>query len=91
MLDQSTIDDLAERHAAEVSLWTRAVADASNTDGGTLDRYMESVVARRTTPLDMSPLFEAWLLESVDWEINGSVLGDAVSAAGRMIAPGTNP
>jgi hypothetical protein len=87
-VDHAVLDALSDQHAEEVSHWRSVLEIEPGTpaDPAAVDRYMDAVVARRTSPRPLSPLFEAWLLGGVDWEVRGESVVEAIRSAQRMIA-----
>lgn len=78
---------LAEQHAAEVELWLSSLGgrDDGIVDRADLTRYMEDVASRRIEARSLSPLFEAWLLEGVDWSLEPTGVAGATAGARAML------
>ncbi len=76
---------LAEQHREEVGYWRAALGlgGASARDG--LADYLERMVSRREAARALPPLFEAWLLAGVEWELEESAMLRAAATARRMI------
>jgi hypothetical protein len=90
-LDESFEELMMEQHAAEVSYWLDALsietepADQPERARETLARYMERVASRQVDPRALSPLFEAWLLGRVDWNVEPAAASEAIAQARAMI------
>ena len=90
--DSGSVAQLNRLHEEDVASWTQSLSGEG--DGYTaqgLDRYMESLVARRTALRPVSPLLRAWLLEPLDWSVDRDVLRTATASATDLIASGPAP
>jgi hypothetical protein len=91
-IDDSTEEGLRLRHAEEVGYWLEAL------DGGpgigptqaAVARHMEALVARRIPARSLPVLFEAWLLERVEWSLRRDGMERAVATARRMLEGATS-
>lgn len=63
-----------------------AVADPDRLAAERVDRYIESVAARRVAPAAVPPLLTVALLEGEDWNVDMRAVGAAVESARRMLA-----
>jgi len=70
-LSEEILAQLQEGHSADVRQWYQDLAldETAAPERVGLSRYMEGVVSRRASPPVLGPLFEAWLLERVDWTL----------------------
>lgn len=78
---------LAEQHAREVDLWMSSlgIGEDGVVGRGAVDRYMEDVASRQVESRSLSPLFEAWLLEGVEWSLQRAGLFGAIAGARAML------
>jgi len=87
MLDEGVLSQLAEQHARDVDHWMRSVG----VEGGpevarrALDRHMEDMVSRQVEARSLPPLFEAWLLDGVDWTLEATGISGAIGGARSML------
>jgi len=86
-LDEETVAGLRGQHADEVDHWMAALELASGEEVSrrSLDRYMENMVSRQVEARSLPPLFEAWLLEGVDWTLEATGISGAIAGARAML------
>ena len=70
-LSEEIRTQLEESHRADVRQWYQelAIDETVPPERLNLTQYMEGLVSRRGVATDLRPLFEAWLLERVDWTL----------------------
>ena len=70
-LSEEIRTQLEESHRADVRQWYQelAIDETVPPERLNLTQYMEALVSRRGVATDLRPLFEAWLLERVDWTL----------------------
>lgn len=91
-LDEGLRIRLEEGHGREVAEWmTRlGIQQGSEPARGVLDRYMEGIVSRQVAGRSLSPLFEAWLLDGMQWTLDPTGVSGAIAQARAMLV-GTTP
>jgi hypothetical protein len=86
--DPELLARLGEQHANEVRGW---IADLDLDGGGPahdrarLREYMRNVAARRVEARSLPPLFEAWLLQRVDWSLSEAGIVRSIEEARAML------
>lgn len=85
--DVALVAALEQQHRDEVHQWMEAleVEVGGTADQAALGRYMEDLVARQRTAPTPAPLFEAWLLDHVEWSLSAPGLARATAAARAML------
>jgi hypothetical protein len=91
-LSEEILAQLEESHRADVRQWHQelAIDETAAPERSKLTRYMESLVSRRGVPANLRPLFEAWLLERVDWALVQSSIPKALLRV-RSLLEGVEP
>jgi hypothetical protein len=86
-LDEGTAADLRAQHDSEVEHWMTVLELSSGEEANrrSLDRYMEDMVSRQVEARSLPPLFEAWLLEGVDWRLQATGISGAIAGARAML------
>ena len=79
-LSEEILTQLEESHRADVRQWYQelAIDETVLPERVNLTQYMEGLVSRRGVANDLRPLFEAWLLERVDWALVESSIPKAL-------------
>lgn len=87
VLDEETEVGLRAQHDAEMRHWIEVLGleDGGEISRASLDRYMEDMVSRRVEVRSMPPLFEAWLLEGVEWSLEPAGISGAIAGARAML------
>jgi hypothetical protein len=86
-LDEETVAGLRQQHADEVDHWMAALelAAGEEVNRRSVDRYMENMVSRQVEARSLPPLFEAWILEGVDWTLEATGIAGAIAGARAML------
>jgi hypothetical protein len=86
-LNEGTAADLRAQHDSEVEHWMTVLELSSGEEANrrSLDRYMEDMVSRQVEARSLPPLFEAWLLEGVDWRLQATGISGAIAGARAML------
>ena len=91
-LSEEILAQLEEGHRADVRQWHQelAIDETAVPERSNLTRYMEGLVSRRGVTANLRPLFEAWLLERVDWALVESSIPKALLRV-RSLLEGVEP
>lgn len=89
-IDESTEEELRRRHAEEVAYWLEALDGGTGPTQEAVERHLEALVARRIPARSLPVLFEAWLLERVEWSLRRDGMQEAVARARQMLAGATS-
>jgi hypothetical protein len=91
-LSEEILTQLEENHRADVRQWHQelAIDETAAPERSNLTRYMEGLVSRRGVTANLRPLFEAWLLERVDWALVESSIPKALLRV-RSLLEGVEP
>ncbi len=84
-LQPEVLEQQARTHAEEVRWWLAALDAGSGDARAAVDRYMRELVARRVESRSLPPLFEAWLLQALDWSVSEAGVRDATERARAML------
>ncbi len=86
-LDEEVLAALRQQHTDEVDYWMAALelAPGAEVNRRSLDRYMEDMVSRQVEARSLPPLFEAWVLEGVDWTLEATGISGAIAGARAML------